>query len=47
LVLWKDQRIDDAAVPYLNAIPRIEYLDVEATRISGEAKRSLKASRLR
>jgi hypothetical protein len=28
LVLWKAQRVDDSAVPYLNAMVRLEYVDV-------------------
>jgi hypothetical protein len=47
LVLWKAERVDDSAVPYLNAMTRLAYLDVKDTKISDAEKKQLKAAQVR
>jgi hypothetical protein len=47
LVLYKAERVDDSAVPYLNALPRLTYLDVADTKISDAEKKQLKAAEVR
>jgi len=41
-MLWKDARVDDAAVPYLRALQKLRYLDVDGTAISPAARKELK-----
>jgi hypothetical protein len=47
LVLWKARRIDDSAVTQLNAMRRLDYLDVGETGISANAKKQLMAAHVR
>jgi len=37
--------VDDSAVPYLNAMTHLTYLDVADTKISEAEKKELKAAR--
>lgn len=47
LVLWKAERIDDSAVPYLNRMVRLTWLDVTGTKISDAAKEQMKPAKAR
>ena len=47
LVLWKDQRVDDAALPYLNAMVSLGYLDVAETHSSPAARQQLRPAHVR